>query len=628
MKIRLFIAATFAFCVSAFGATPSFGSFDTNDFTILPSLSNPSTIRSKGTSGTNIFNTIYVTNLYTTNITANYITVTTNITVNGTNVAVINPTDGKYPYRSGTNSFGDGAITHIDANTAGVDEMDIGTLVVTNLMTGGVVISDTGGTLTNVPVGTGALLNDGANNFSWGGLDSLWTNVAGILQPKDLTLPLMITNQVIFGPGTSNVLYRSVGALVYTNVSPGILIDNGGNSIGMTLTPASNIGFLRPGGAAVGVGLADSSANEIRLFANEFVPMQGTTLLGEPNYPWNSLYLTNQIVFGPGTTNVLYRSGEDLYYTNGSTTPAFVLLNGSGKTAQFTMTSGGGAIVEAANGQVARLISSGSGGVEYWANDFHPITTGGASLSSTNINTQWLDLGLTGVARVMGYFNSFTNYSWLAISHTGTNGAAVLDSQSAGIAGNPRNFKFNFNGTNLFSMPLSLTNPGFVVSNPTTGASATLESTSGGAAFLTGSGSSVVGLANAAHGVELFGTTFIPVADADVSLGNSSTSAWWQDLALKGIANVSGYLSGTNYARLELNHSGTNGVINFVSRANGNAGSPRPFQFTGADIILGNSHTPASSSETNYVGAMTWDASYIYVWTETNVNKRATLNAW
>jgi hypothetical protein len=44
--------------------------------------------------------------------------------------------------------------------------------------------------------------------------------------------------------------------------------------------------------------------------------------------------------------------------------------------------------------------------------------------------------------------------------------------------------------------------------------------------------------------------------------------------------------------------------------------------------VLPISHTPASSSETNYVGAMTWDASYIYVWTATNVNKRATLNTW
>jgi hypothetical protein len=39
-------------------------------------------------------------------------------------------------------------------------------------------------------------------------------------------------------------------------------------------------------------------------------------------------------------------------------------------------------------------------------------------------------------------------------------------------------------------------------------------------------------------------------------------------------------------------------------------------------------HTPASSAETNYAGAVTWDADYIYVWTSSTVNKRAALLPW
>jgi len=41
-----------------------------------------------------------------------------------------------------------------------------------------------------------------------------------------------------------------------------------------------------------------------------------------------------------------------------------------------------------------------------------------------------------------------------------------------------------------------------------------------------------------------------------------------------------------------------------------------------------NGHTPASSSETNHIGSITYDEGYMYVWTATNVNKRATLNTW
>lgn len=38
--------------------------------------------------------------------------------------------------------------------------------------------------------------------------------------------------------------------------------------------------------------------------------------------------------------------------------------------------------------------------------------------------------------------------------------------------------------------------------------------------------------------------------------------------------------------------------------------------------------TPGSSSETNYVGSICFDDSYLYIWTATNVNKRAALSTW
>lgn len=56
--------------------------------------------------------------------------------------------------------------------------------------------------------------------------------------------------------------------------------------------------------------------------------------------------------------------------------------------------------------------------------------------------------------------------------------------------------------------------------------------------------------------------------------------------------------------------------------------------FNSADMIFARKwiaaplRTPASSSETNHIGAICWDANYIYVWTATNVNKRAALSTW
>lgn len=45
-------------------------------------------------------------------------------------------------------------------------------------------------------------------------------------------------------------------------------------------------------------------------------------------------------------------------------------------------------------------------------------------------------------------------------------------------------------------------------------------------------------------------------------------------------------------------------------------------------FVITDGHTPANSSETNYQGAITWDASNLYIWTATNVNKKVSLTSW
>lgn len=119
---------------------------------------------------TNTYTNVYATYQTVTNVYKNstiHYTNNTWITINGTNVVTINPTDGYLPYRSGTNSFGDSPILRIDDTTVGVEELDANAVVVTNLATGGVVISDTDGLVTNLFHGTGALTNDGAGNLGW-----------------------------------------------------------------------------------------------------------------------------------------------------------------------------------------------------------------------------------------------------------------------------------------------------------------------------------------------------------------------------------------------------------------------------------------------------------------------------
>lgn len=49
--------------------------------------------------------------------------------------------------------------------------------------------------------------------------DTLWTNKASVLQPSNLTLPVMLTNQLSFSEAMTNVLYSTGSDLVYTNLN-------------------------------------------------------------------------------------------------------------------------------------------------------------------------------------------------------------------------------------------------------------------------------------------------------------------------------------------------------------------------------------------------------------------------
>lgn len=524
LRYALGVVAVLLTVTTGRAATPSFDSFDTNDFRVVKTtapwkiLSNTanntnsftnvvvnyinSTIINTNTIITNVNTTIVNTNTtivnqgdtiintnvtqtfsYTTNIIDNSLTIFTNVVeittnsitiytnvfvtnatifINGTNVGAINPTIGRLPYKSGTNTFDDSSMYFIDTNTTGT-----ATLEVTDLASGGVVVSLPSGIVTNIVNGTGALTNDGAGNLGWGTLTGadLWTNNAGILEPVNLALPVEIDSQ------------------------------------------------LR---------------------------------------------------FGPGTTNVLYRLANDAYYTNGASTVYFYTVNGTGKRAALEAASDGSGRLYAPDGFAA--LENATTRVQLNSSYFEPQTDGAVNIGGP-VGKWFGDLGGHDIY-ADGYHNT-TNYSRLAVSHGGTNGVVVFDSQSSGNAGLPRDFNFDLNGTNYVALGQSGDNA-FINLKHTSGTSVSL-STLGASGNLVGS---------AANSVEfLTGSTVLQLSQA----GSLALSKGVDPTSL----TIAGYINGTNNSKLQISHPGTNSPIIFDSQSSGDAGGPRPvaLEFGGTNLF-------------------------------------------
>lgn len=364
LRYALGVVAVLIAVTTGRAATPSFDSFDTNDFRVVKTtapwkiLSNTanttnnftnvvinyinSTIINTNTIITNVNSTIVNTNTtiinqgdtiintnvtqtfsFTTNIIDNSLTIFTNVLeittnsitiytntyvtnatifINGTNVAAINPTIGRLPYKSGTNTFDDSSMYFIDTNTTGT-----ATLEVTDLANGGVVVSLLTGVVTNIVNGTGALTNDGAGNLGWSTIQGadLWTNNAGVLEPVDLTLPLMITNQIRFGPGSTNVLFRDGNNLVLSNTASS---GNGGLEVATIdgtralYSSGGNLAIVK-GVSGVQIEDAFSGGNALRWNSNRLWPLQQGAILGGdnntgPETPFGIINTHTNIIWG------------------------------------------------------------------------------------------------------------------------------------------------------------------------------------------------------------------------------------------------------------------------------------------------------------------------------------------
>lgn len=655
------------------------------------------TIQGANTGGTNIFNYLIVTNLtvinnlVTTNffitnitsITTNSITFFTNVYItnaniylNGTNIPAINPTMGYVPYNQDGTNFGDSPIYVLNTNTIQVYEVDANDVLVTNLQTGGVVISLLSGEVTNLFNGTGALTNDGVGNLGWFDVSgaNLWTNSAGVLQPKDLTLQPMVpslavgTNTLgLYGPlslgevlvsvrpdteisGYTEPLWLERRATDGTKSWIQGELDNWYSNFYVTsretnssktqitlATGTNDTGYIsiyvsdHAGGSTPRfiANPTESGAGNTPYIADTTLAHTSGNLWEHRNNGTNllSVLYNGGLGFGPGTTNVLYR--DDLYpeyltWTNSGIASGvgYRVANGAGNVATFGTDAGGNAILSADSGHVSKL-SSDNGSALYFAGTapygFYPSST---NLTLGEIGAPWGSFSTVGTGYFYGHISGpgLVNYSRLAVSMpSGTNGPIDFDSQSAGTAGLPRPISYDFGGTNHFQFLYenggSLL-PLFKVVNA---------SDYVGFSLLGGTVPHLVSSAPVYMDQALGTKNIIPESDNTYDIGNSSGSGAYKDLYQKGVHYVEGMNDGAgNYSWLAARSTGTNSwdTHKFDSQAAGTAGTPRPIMFTNQPTVI-------IAGTTNFItfgatNAAPVDAVNIFKWVSVSINGEAT----
>lgn len=310
-----------------------------------------------------------------------------------------------------------------------------------------------------------------------------------------------------------------------------------------------------------------------------------------------------QIVFGSGGTNVLFRSGRDLVYSNSVTTVdgvGYVLEDGSGNIGKL-MVSGHVLLLAPLGNATETDLRDGANNTVRWSQkQLTPSQTGSelGAYSSSNPYNSWSNLWLNGKAVIEDpTLTGTTNFSRIVSWHGGTNDAIHFDSQSAGTAGNPVPVAVDFNGVNGFKF---LPTGEFVLSN---GFNNVTMVKKGYASFFSKytNDTAFSAISYTANGISSTASPLGLLKPVDIAI--ATAVRWTFD------TNYNFWPSSSTYS------------IGLNSLPTGNI-------YSAGNLVLTTAHTPASSAETNYVGAICWDASYLYVWTALNVNKRIPLNAW
>lgn len=623
MKLKIYTAIAFSFCASLFAATPSFYSFDTNDFTVTPSLTNPLTIHSKGSGGTNVFNTIIVTNLYMTtntyitingdtnaaglwiNNSGNYIPSVTQNQLTATNIIGVQMLQayGAFLLEALTSTGLNAGLNDVSAITnsvlwvTGFDSdpanssmrLDYGNgqgqiLVIQNHADNSGFTMRNGEALFNSLPGAYQILNGDwvtshkgdclllyNNGQSWAEIgrmsgttnntgSSLWESVAGVLRPLGHSLG---TNQFTIaestgwtGTGTNAFLDDGTfGAIASLNPTDGY-VPYRFNAYSFEDSPLYRVD-------ASTVAVMHDSTNSIELLGGNVGEIWFHAPVGSPSVIKSDTELYYDLE-GNGSR---FRMGN-LLFTPLTTSQASLgaaatpwqwaytdSIGWGGHTASFD--SAGGAnpegVVTADPGSIWRNTSAGS----VWR-------------KATGVgNTGWIEFSSTAINPTDNYIpfrtnsTTFLNSPWYV---TSTN--ASIDSQI--IFGPGTTNVLYRNGEHLFYTN-GAANVDIKINNGS-GKTAAFGLNAGGQAELRAEGTAnAVSLSNGTDILTLFSNGFYP-ATYPISLG-SSANPWGPNFYMAG------FLSGTNYSRLYLNHSGTNGSVILDSQGSGTAGSGRPFAF-------------------------------------------------
>lgn len=174
------------------------------------------------------------------------------------------------------------------------------------------------------------------------------------------------------------------------------------------------------------------------------------------------LGLSNMVWFLPGSSNVLYRSGNSLVLTNAGTSGSAGLKIATGDGIMSLYSSGGSlAIIRGASGVDLNDSLTSGNYLRWFANHFVPMQTNSILGADDSLSPRYSWANVNSQSNtVHGYYDlTSTNYSRLVQRHTGTNGSVIFDSQSSGIAGAARDFLFQSNGVTVAKIAV---NSGYV----------------------------------------------------------------------------------------------------------------------------------------------------------------------
>lgn len=444
MKLWTIPLALLAITLDVFAANPAFQSFDTNDFIITPSLSHPQIIHTARTNsgGTNVFinttiintnttiintNTTIInnatTNIFnsTTNIIDNSVTIITNSTLIVTNTTIIGLTN---------------QLWEVDGFLDMHPIVEQQTMTVTNLISERALYSD------------GAFITRASSTFYLlPGINSLilYTNAYVTLLSTDPSAVIQLNSS----PGNgSHIWLVNFWTNIPFSLPSGPLGDiptrsvwiRGGNwnptEVGETLE------LLGVPNGYVEVGRSNPNGPAPALGTNYWTNILGVLQPIDLTLP---VEIDSQLRFGPGATNIVYRDGNDLVYTNTGTDVKFAVSNGSSKAIALEAQSGSAVGLTTAGSPSSLFFRNGADQFSMASGKVAPTTDLGLNLGDPT-GPRWLDGAFAGTLYISGYLGSpVTSYSRLAISHTGTNGVILLSSQSAGNAGVARPFEIDRN---------------------------------------------------------------------------------------------------------------------------------------------------------------------------------------